>query len=343
MRGAFEHPWLSVRCRQCARRQPKTARMSDSKTVIDPGQLVAGVVARDRRSIARACTLLETMKPGALEFIAALSDRLGRALVIGFTGPPGAGKSTLVNAYIKWLRGRDLSVAVIAVDPSSPITGGSILGDRVRMTAAVEDESVFVRALASRGALGGLSPAAVRIIDALDGAGFDCVLLETVGTGQSEIDVAEVADVRVVIAAPGLGDDIQAMKSGHLEIADVVVVNKGDLPGAEITRTQLRASLGMRAGGLGSVPILKTTATTGEGIGELGDVIARLGEQRLAAGVSVRRRRRARYLIARAAAAIVAERVVSGGVSGLDALADQVLAGTMLPVDAAARLLKLPQ
>jgi len=279
------------------------------------------------------------MKPGALDLIAALAPRLGRALVTGFTGPPGAGKSTLVNAYIRHLRGLDQLVAVIAVDPSSPITGGSILGDRVRMSAAVEDETVFVRALASRGSLGGLSPAAVRIIDALDGAGFDHVLVETVGTGQSEIDVAEVADVRVVIAAPGLGDDIQAMKSGHLEIADVVVVNKGDLPGAEITRTQLKATLGMRAGGMSGVPILKTTATTGEGLEELAAAVGEIGRQRLEAGVTVRRRRRARYLIARAAAELVAQRVKGSGAAGLDELADAVLAGKALPRDAAARFL----
>ncbi len=314
--------------------------MSDSRAPPDIAALLAGLAVQDRRSIARACTLLETMKPGALDLIAALSPKLGRALVVGFTGPPGAGKSTLVNAYIKALRQAQRSVAVIAVDPSSPITGGAILGDRVRMTAAVEDETVFVRALASRGALGGLSPAAVRIIDALDGAGFDTVLLETVGTGQSEIDVAEVADVRIVIAAPGLGDDIQAMKSGHLEIADIVVVNKGDLAGAEITRTQLKATLGMRSGGLSAVPILKTTATTGEGLVELGSAIDRIGDIRMAVGTQARRRRRARYLIARAAAELVAERVKEGTIDGLDALADAVLAGAALPRDAAQRLLE---
>ncbi len=313
--------------------------MIDSRPLPATTDILDGLVARDRRAIARACTLLETMKPGALELIAALAPRLGRALVTGFTGPPGAGKSTLVNAYIRHLRAAGRLVAVIAVDPSSPITGGAILGDRVRMTAAVADDSVFVRALASRGVLGGLSPAAVRIIDALDGAGFDDVLLETVGTGQSEIDVAEVADVRVVIAAPGLGDDIQAMKSGHLEIADVVVVNKGDLPGAEITRTQLMATLGMRAGGMSDVPILKTTATTGEGLPELAAKIAGLGETRLAMGALARRRRRARYLIARAAAELVAERVRDGAAAGLDALADDVLAGHTLPRTAAAWLL----
>ena len=137
------------------------------------------------------------------------------------------------------LRGAGKTVGVIAVDPSSPVSGGAILGDRIRMTAALDDDGVFVRSLASRGYLGGLSPAAVRIIDALDAAGRDVILLETVGTGQSEIDVAEVADVRVVISAPGLGDDIQAMKSGLLEIADIMVVNKGDRPGAEQTMQQL--------------------------------------------------------------------------------------------------------
>lgn len=301
--------------------------------------LIAGLARRERRFVARACTLLETLKPGALELIARLEKQLGQALVIGFTGPPGAGKSTLVNAFIRQLRSEGRSVAVIAVDPSSPVSGGAILGDRVRMTAATDDDGVFVRSLASRGSLGGLSPAAVRVIDALDGAGYERLLLETVGTGQSEIDVAEVADVRVVIAAPGLGDDIQAMKAGHLEIADVLVVNKGDLPGAEITRTQLKATLGMRAGGLGEIPILKTTATTGEGVPELVGTIEEVGASRMAAGPVARRRRRARYLIARAASDLVAERIREGGIELLDKLADDVLAGATDPRRAAARSL----
>lgn len=316
--------------------------MTSPATAIEIETLLAGLARRERRAVARACTLLETLKPGALELIAALERQLGQALVIGFTGPPGAGKSTLVNAFIRELRGAGRTVAVIAVDPSSPVSGGAILGDRVRMTAATDDEGVFVRSLASRGALGGLSPAAVRVIDALDGAGYERLLLETVGTGQSEIDVAEVADVRVVIAAPGLGDDIQAMKAGHLEIADVLVVNKGDLPGAEITRTQLKATLGMRAGGLGQVPILKTTATTGEGVPELAAAIEEVGAKRMAAGAIARRRRRARYLIARAAADLVAERIRAGGTDALDTLADEVLAGAIAPRQAAARSLGLP-
>lgn len=315
--------------------------MSSPQPPPDLDDLLSGLAARERRSIARACTLLETMKPGALELIAALGPTLGRALVIGFTGPPGAGKSTLVNAYIRQLRSQGDSVAVIAVDPSSPVSGGAILGDRVRMTAAIDDDTVFVRTLASRGHLGGLSPAAVRIIDALDGAGFGTVLLETVGTGQSEIDLAEVADVRVVIAAPGLGDDIQAMKAGLFEIADVVVVNKGDLPGAELTLAELRTALAMRAGGLARVPVLKTTATTGEGLAALADTLAGIGAGRLAAGPMVRRRRRARYLIARAAADLVAERIKAGGSAALDAMADALLSGALSPREAAARLVAI--
>ena len=227
--------------------------------------------ARDRRFVAAAITELERLTPRVTQLLEALQPHLGKALVIGFTGPPGAGKSTLVNALIRVLRAHDKTVGVIAVDPSSPVSGGAILGDRIRMTAALDDDGVFVRSLASRGYLGGLSPAAVRIIDALDAAGYDVIILETVGTGQNEIDVAEVADVRVVISAPGLGDDIQAMKSGLLEIADILVVNKGDREGAERTLQQLVGALSIRAGAAAKVPVLKTTATTGAGVEDLDD------------------------------------------------------------------------
>ncbi|MGL4397421.1 MAG: methylmalonyl Co-A mutase-associated GTPase MeaB, partial [Hyphomicrobium sp.] len=279
------------------------------------------------------------LSAAAPDILRALQPHLGHALVVGFTGPPGAGKSTLVNATIAHLRAQARTVGVIAVDPSSPISGGAILGDRIRMTAALDDDGVFVRSLASRGYLGGLSPAAVRIIDALDGAGFDIVLLETVGTGQSEIDVAEVADIRVVISAPGLGDDIQAMKSGLLEIADVMVVNKGDRPGAEQTMQQLMGALSIRATLSDKVPVLKTSALTSEGVPELVATLDAIAERFAKADPMDRRRRRARYLIARAAADIVAARIKAGGRAGLDPLADDVLSGTISPDDAARRLL----
>ena len=291
--------------------------------------------ARDRRFVAAAITELERLSPGVTALLEAIQPDLGKALVVGFTGPPGAGKSTLVNALIRVLRAHGKTVGVIAVDPSSPVSGGAILGDRIRMTAALDDDGVFVRSLASRGYLGGLSPAAVRIIDALDAAGYDVIILETVGTGQNEIDVAEVADVRVVISAPGLGDDIQAMKSGLLEIADILVVNKGDREGAERTLQQLTGALSIRTGAAAKVPVMKTTATSGEGVAELLAAIERVGSGVIAQGTAARRRRRARYLIARAAADLVAKRIRSGEGNRLDDLADAVLAGRM-PVDVAA-------
>jgi LAO/AO transport system kinase len=311
-----------------------------SASTEDLQALIARITARERRAVSEAVTELERLSPRAPALLQALQPHLGHALVAGFTGPPGAGKSTLVNAVIRELRAAGKTVAVIAVDPSSPISGGAILGDRVRMTAALDDDGVFVRSLASRGYLGGLSPAAVRVIDAFDAAGFDIILLETVGTGQNEIDVAEVADVRVVISAPGLGDDIQAMKSGLLEIADILVVNKGDRPGAEQTMQQLAGALSIRATISDKIPVLKTTATSGEGVDRLLSEIGKVGDRVRASGSQTRRRRRARYLIARAAADLVAARVRRGNVSRLDDLADRVLAGTLSPDEAAATLLK---
>lgn len=309
-------------------------------TDLDIERLVPRVLARERRAVSRAVTELERLSLSAPALLRAFQPHLGRALVAGFTGPPGAGKSTLVNAVIRELRLAGKTVAVIAVDPSSPISGGAILGDRIRMTAALDDDGVYVRSLASRGYLGGLSPAAVRVIDAFDAAGFDVILLETVGTGQSEIDVAEVADVRVVISAPGLGDDIQAMKSGLLEIADILVVNKGDRPGAEQTLHQLAGALSIRASVKHKVPVLKTTATTGEGVAALNAAIDEVWQRLGAAGPLARRRRRARYLIARAAADLVAARVKSGAGQRLDDLSDGVLGGTLTPDAAAEALLK---
>lgn len=306
----------------------------------DIANLVGAMRAGERRSIARAITELERLSPVAPLLLQTLQPHLGRALVAGITGPPGAGKSTLVNAVIRALRAQGRTVGVIAVDPSSPISGGAILGDRIRMTAAMDDDGVFVRSLASRGYLGGLSPAAVRIIDALDGAGFDIILLETVGTGQNEIDVAEVADIRIVVSAPGLGDDIQAMKSGLLEIADILVVNKGDRPGAEQTLQQLKGALSIRATISAKIPVLKTSALSGDGIAELLAAIDTAGAMIADQPPILRRRRRARYLIARAAADLVAQRIKAGGDAGLDPLADAVLAGGLTPDAAAARLLE---
>src|SRR5262249_15090605 len=218
-------------------------------------------------------------------------------------------------------RGQGKTIGIIAVDPSSPVSGGAMLGDRIRMTATLDDDGVFMRSLASRGHLGGLSPAAVRVIDALDAAGKDIILIETVGTGQSEIDVAEVADVRVLVTAPGLGDDIQAMKAGLIEIADIMVVNKADREGADRAAQQLKGALSLRAADRVKVPVLKTTATSGEGVETLGAAIDEAGARATSGSSQERRRRRARYLIARAAADAIAERIRKDARGDLDALA----------------------
>lgn len=309
----------------------------------EPGaaaDLVARMRSGERRAIARAVTELERLSRDAPPLLQALQPYLGHAIVVGFTGPPGAGKSTLVNAYTEHLRAEGRSVGIIAVDPSSPISGGAILGDRIRMTSTLEDDGVYMRSLASRGHLGGLSPAAVRVIDALDAAGKDVVLVETVGTGQSEIDVAEVTDVRVVVSAPGLGDDIQAMKSGLLEIADVLVVNKGDRDGAERTLEQLKGALSIRTRDHAGVPVLKVTALTGEGIPALATAIEGVAKVRRAEPPIERRRRRARFLIARAAADAIAARIKADTTGKLATLADAVLAGDLTPDAAAETLLR---
>ena len=314
-------------------------RKPASEDLADVGRLIERMRAGERRAISRAVTELERLSAAAPRLLQAMQPYLGHALVIGFTGPPGAGKSTLVNAYTGHVRAQGKTVGIIAVDPSSPMSGGAILGDRIRMTATLDDDGVFMRSLASRGHLGGLSPAAVRVIDALDAAGKDIVVIETVGTGQSEIDVAEVADVRVLVTAPGLGDDIQAMKAGLIEIADIMVVNKADREGADRTAQQLKGALSLRAADRVKVPVLKTTATSGEGVEALGAAIEEAGTRAAAGPPQERRRRRARYLIARAAADAIAERIKADKGGNLDDLADAVLAGRLLPADAAKKLI----
>jgi LAO/AO transport system kinase len=310
-----------------------------AQDLADLNALVARMRSGERRATSRVVTELERLSPAAPRLLEVMQAYLGHGLVIGFTGPPGAGKSTLINAYTRHLREAQKSVGIIAVDPSSPVSGGAILGNRIRMTATLDDDGVFMRSLASGRHLGGLCPAAVRVIDGFDAAGKDVILLETVGTGQTDIDVAEVADVRVVISAPGLGDDIQAMKSGLLEIADIMVVNKGDREGADRTLHHLKNALSLKADARSQVPVLKVTSLTGEGIPELAKAIDEVGARVTANGPQSRRRRRARYLIARAAADLVAERVRMGQGEHLDALADAVLAGAMLPADAAEKLM----
>jgi LAO/AO transport system kinase len=200
----------------------------------------------DRRSIGQAISALENGGEMAYEVRRAIAARQGRAHVIGVTGAPGGGKSTLVSVLIKGLRKKGRTVAVVAIDPSSPFTGGAVLGDRIRMGERQSDDGVFIRSLASRGHLGGLSVAAGDVIDLFDAAGYDVVIVETVGAGQSEVEITRFADTRVVVCPPGLGDDVQAIKAGVLEIADIFVVTKSDLPDARKTESELLAMLTLR-------------------------------------------------------------------------------------------------
>ncbi len=205
--------------------------------------LAEAALGGDRRALARLLTAVENRTPVAESALRRLHPAAGRAHLVGITGAPGAGKSTLVAALIGEIRQSGRTVAVIAVDPSSPITGGAILGDRVRMQSYAADDGVFIRSMASRGHAGGLAASSVAAATVLDAAGFELILLETVGTGQSEVEVAAAADTTVVLQAPEMGDEVQAIKAGLLEVADIVVVNKGDRPGAQRTAADLRAML----------------------------------------------------------------------------------------------------
>jgi len=208
--------------------------------------LAERALAGDRRAIARLLTVFDDDAPGAREAAATLAAHAGKARVLGVTGVPGSGKSTLVNAVLGAWLGRGLQVAVVAFDPSSPISGGAVLGDRIRMGEHGADPNAFVRSFSARGELGGLSRAARAAIDCFDASGFDRVIVETVGTGQSETRIAALADTRVVVCPPGLGDDVQALKAGTLEIADVLAISKGDLPLAEQTAREMREMLSLR-------------------------------------------------------------------------------------------------
>lgn len=226
------------------------------------------VLAGDRRALARLITIIESGDPAAEGIVARIIDSDAVARRVGVTGPPGAGKSTLVNSMVAELRSRGDTVAVLAVDPSSPMTGGALLGDRIRMQDHVDDPGVFVRSMASRGHLGGLAPAASATIAVMARAGFDVVLVETVGVGQSEIEVMDLVDLVVLVLGPGWGDQVQANKAGIVEITDVFVVNKGDRPGVDTVHRALVDSLGES-----EAPVLVTTALTGEGVPALVDVV----------------------------------------------------------------------
>ena len=233
-------------------------------------ELLLRLQGSDRRALPRLASLVENEDPRGLEALDALFPFTGRAHIVGVTGPPGAGKSTLIAALLGFIREAGRRVAVIAVDPSSPLSGGAVLGDRIRMMDRHADDGVFVRSMASRGRKGGLAWATAGLVHLLDAAGYPLILVETVGTGQDGTDIASLADTVVVVEAPGLGNGVQAIKSGLLEVGDIVAVNKADQPGSQDALRLLRASLNLAHPVDGrSVPILMTVSTTGSGVSEL--------------------------------------------------------------------------
>lgn len=304
--------------------------------------LVDGVLARERRAIARALTAVET-NPGG-EVAAALFPHTGRAHIVGVTGAPGSGKSTLASAMTTIYRARGGTVGVVAVDPSSPFSGGAVLGDRVRMGAHAGDEGVFIRSMASRGSLGGLALATGDAVWVLDAAGFDTVIVETVGAGQAEVEIADEAHTTVVVVVPGLGDGVQAIKAGILEIADVYAVNKADMPGADraIANLQMMLSIGMRGREVDWMPPVQScTATTGEGVAELVDAVDEHGRflrdtgrwekrERLRVTAELRRLLNAR---------LVSELMESSEDGYVEALLDQLVAREIDPHTATEELL----
>jgi len=308
----------------------------------DPDALIAGARSGDARALARLISLVENRSPELRAVMKAIAPLTGTARVIGLTGSPGVGKSTVACALAAAYRAAGLRIGILAVDPTSPFSGGALLGDRVRMQDHATDDGVFIRSMASRGHLGGLSLATPQALRILDAAGFDLVLIETVGVGQAELEIASLADSTLVIVAPGMGDSVQAAKAGILEIADILVVNKSDRAGAQEAVRDLRTMIAMGnwADGRWKPPIVSTVAADGTGIDDLVKRVDAHGTWLAdSSELAARRRARAREEVTAIAVAVLRERAGGlPGVSRLDDLAGRVAAGETDPYSAADEL-----
>ena len=305
--------------------------------------LIDRVAAGEPNAVARAISKVEDGSADSSELMKQIFPRTGRALVIGITGAPGAGKSSLVDKLAAFYRKGGDSVGIIAVDPSSPFSGGAILGDRIRMQALSLDRGVFIRSMATRGNLGGLARSTVEAVAILDAAGFEKIIVETVGVGQDEIEIAKTADVCVVVLVPGMGDDVQTMKAGIMEIGDVLVINKADREGVLRTEKELESLLSFAAHAEWQPPIVKTVAIENKGIEDLAAAIQRCREfQKTAPASNVRRQAIARWRILE----LLRERLVTQTLAGdsvaekLDRLAAEVASKNRDPYSAVDELLK---
>ena len=312
-----------------------------------PDGLAARVRAGHLPSVARMISLAERGIDGAAEQVAALYRVGGRAHVVGITGVPGAGKSTLVSVLARAFRQRGKTVGIVAIDPTSPFSGGSILGDRVRMAALADDPGVFIRSMATRGAIGGLSRAAGDAVTTLDAAGIDVVVIETVGVGQDEVDVAAACHTTIVVCAPGFGDGIQMLKAGLLEIADAFCVNKADLPGANAVVRDLKQMLrfGQRDPDAWSIPVLTAVATDGQGSAALADTIeAHRAWLRTSGQLAVRERAMAASRIKNLALRLTLEDIEDPSGEGAFArMVEAVSTRQLDPLTAARRLISTPR
>jgi LAO/AO transport system kinase len=305
-------------------------------------ELVERLLSGDRRALARVLTLIEQDSEDGRRALAALYPHTGRAHIVGITGGGGSGKSTLTAALTLELRKRGRSVGIVAVDPSSPFTRGALLGDRIRMQQLSGDAEVFVRSMATRGQLGGLAAMTGEAVAAMDAAGRDIVLIETVGAGQDEVEVASQADTTVLVLTPAGGDDVQAMKAGVMEIADIFVVNKADVAGADKLAAQLIAMVTMAARGRLDAPVLRTVATKREGIAELADAIDEHKRKLVASGeLEELRRERARAQVLALTRRELLKRALATGdqQEALDELAGAVARREIDPYQAARRLI----
>ncbi len=310
----------------------------------DLPSLAAGVVAGKYRALAKAITLVERGDPDSERLLAAIYSSTGRARIIGVTGSPGSGKSTLVAALTRYYRKEGKRIGIIAVDPSSPFTGGAILGDRIRMSDLYTDQGVFIRSMATRGFLGGLAGATNDVVDLLDASGFDIILVETVGVGQDEVEVVRTVQTNLVVLVPGMGDDIQAIKAGIMEIGDIFVVNKADRPGADKTVTEVQMMMSLvEEHGDWIPPIVKTTASKSEGIAELDAAIVKHAAYLAVSGELDRRNReRVRIRIETQLKEKFMDRLIGGTIARADyeQLIDDVLRKRNNPHDAAEGVLR---
>ena len=312
-----------------------------SSQPVDPEALLDQARAGQRGALARLLSLVERGGDGARAVARATHPRGGSAYTVGITGAPGGGKSTLTNALVGCIRGDDVAVAVLAIDPSSPFSGGAILGDRLRMEEHIGDPDVFIRSMATRGHLGGLSLATLEAVRALDATGWPWILIETVGVGQVEVDVAGAADTTVVVVNPGWGDAVQANKAGLLEIADIFVINKADRPGTDETRRDLERMLDLTSPSGWRPPVLATTATTGDGAADLWRAIGQHRDHLTSTGeLAPRRSARVGDELVRIVAALLHERAQAAGGPQLDDLVAAVAERTIDPWSAAEHLLQ---